>query len=100
MEKLSIIWTETTKNQLEKIYLYIAEASSIVQADNVFEKLVQSTASLIEHPQKYPADKYKTNNDGSYRAYELYHFRISYRITSDVIYIVRVRSTHQNPEEY
>lgn len=100
MEKVSVIWTETTKKQLEQIYLYIAEASSINQADNVFEKLVNSTSKLPEHPFKNPPDKYKIENDGSFRAYEIFHFRISYKISEKAIYIVRVRSTHQNPEGY
>lgn len=52
MEEIPIIWTKTTKKQLEQIYLYIAEVSSIAQADNVFEKLVNSTSKLREQPQK------------------------------------------------
>lgn len=99
MEEVTVIWTETAKKQLQDIYLYIAE-DSILQADRVFEKLVNSTSKLTIHPKKHPQDKYKTDNDGSYRAYELYHYRISYRITPTVIYIVRIRSTHKNPEEY
>lgn len=100
MEEIPIIWTETTKKQLEQIYLYIAEASSITQADNVFENLVNSTSKLPEQPQKNPPDKYKIDNDSSYRAYEIYHFRISYKITEEAIYIVRIRSTRQNPKGY
>src|SRR5690349_16753921 len=100
MEEIPVIWTETTKKQLEQIYLYIAEASSINQADNVFEKLINSTSQLPEHPLKNPPDKYKIDNEGIYRAYEVFHFRISYKITEEAIYIVRIRSTHQNPEGY
>src|SRR5690606_37198194 len=99
MEKIAVIWTETTKKQLQEIYLYIAE-ESIVQADRVFNKLVKSTAGLPKHPKKHPLDKYKTDNDGYYRAYELFHYRVSYRTTDTAIYIVRIRSTHKNPEEY
>jgi len=99
MEEISVIWTETSKKHLQEIYLYIAE-ESIIQADKVFSKLVKSTFSLSEHPFKYPQDKYKLNNDGDYRAYEIYHFRITYRIAKSVVYIVRIRSTYQNPEEF
>ena len=99
MEKVPVIWSENTKNQLQEIYLYIAE-ESLLQADRIFKKLTESTSSLPEHPHKYPLDKYKTNNNGNYRAYEIYHYRISYKITETAIYIVRIRSTHQNPEQY
>jgi len=99
MEKIPVIWPEKTIHQLHEIYLYIAE-DSILQADRIFNKLVESTSLLPEHPHKYPPDKYKMNNSGNYRAYELYHYRISYKITQNAIYIVRIRSTYQNPEEY
>lgn len=99
MEEIAVIWTETTKKQLQEIYLYIAE-ESILQADRIFNKLVESTTVLPKHPKKHPLDKYKTDNNGNYRAYELFHYRISYRIADTAIYIVRIRSTHKNPEEY
>jgi len=31
----------------------------------------------------FPPDKFKKNNDGTWRAFEKYHYRISYRITAD-----------------
>lgn len=99
MEKIPVIWTENSKIQLQKIYFNIA-MDSIFQADRVFEKLIESTADLSEYPLKYPPDKYKTDNEGNYRAYELYHFRISYKITDEAIYVVRIRSTYQNPKDY
>lgn len=99
MEEIPVIWTETAQQQLREIYLYIAE-ESIIQADKIFERLVKFTARLAVQPYKFPTDKYKTNNNGDYRAYELYHYRVSYKITKTAIYIVRLRSTHQNPLEY
>lgn len=99
MEKVPVIWTEKTKEQLQEIYLNIAE-DSILQADRIFGKLTESTSLLPGHPLRYPPDKYKTDNDGDYRAYEIFHYRISYKITEVAIYIVRIRSTYQNPKQY
>jgi len=62
-----------SQKPIHEIYLYIAQ-DSLLQADRIFEKLVESTAVLPEYPYKYPPDKYKMDNDGNYRAYELYHF--------------------------
>lgn len=45
-------------------------------------------------------DKYKLDNGEEYRAYELYHYRISYKITDTFIYILRIRSTYRNPKKY
>lgn len=99
MEARTIIWTERAKAQLEDIYKYIAE-TSILEADKVFDKIVDSTDVLPEQPERYPPDKFKNNNKDNYRAYEIFRYRISYRITQKYIYIVRVRSTDQNPKPY
>jgi len=99
MEEIAVIWTETARRQLQDIYKYIAE-DSLVQADKVFEKIVSSTSKLALQPNRFPPDKYKTGNAGDFRAYEIFHYRISYKITAGRVYIVRVRSTHQNPELY
>lgn len=54
----------------------------------------------MEYPQKYNPDKYKTKNDGSFRAFEMYHYRISYRYKGSEIRIVRIRHTKMNPLTY
>ena len=48
----------------------------------------------------YPPDKYRKNNDGSFRAYELHRYRIAYRVTEKEIIIVRVRHTGMEPKQY
>jgi plasmid stabilization system protein ParE len=48
----------------------------------------------------YPADKYRKNNDGSFSANELHHYRIAYRFTEKEIIIVRVRHTSMEPKQY
>jgi addiction module RelE/StbE family toxin len=99
MEEVAVIWTETAQQQLQEIYHFIAE-ESVIQADNVFERIVSATAQLQEQPHKFPPDKYKTGNTGDYRAFEVFHYRVSYKISPEIIYIIRVRSTYQNPETY
>lgn len=99
MEEDLVIWTESAKEQLEEIYRYIAE-DSILQADITFDKIISAATILSQQPYKFPPDKYKIDNDNSYRAFEIYRYRISYKITSDVIYIIRIRSTYQNPVNY
>ena len=99
MEKRTVIWTVRAAKQLEGVYKHIAK-DSILQADNVFDKIKSSADDVPNNPEKYPPDKYKINNKGNYRAYEIYRYRISYRITKKDIYIVRLRGTDQNPREY
>ncbi|MBK8607580.1 MAG: type II toxin-antitoxin system RelE/ParE family toxin [Chitinophagaceae bacterium] len=48
----------------------------------------------------FAPDKFKENNDGSYRAFEKHHYRISYRFDNRVIRILRVRHTSREPILY
>ncbi|MBS1566856.1 MAG: type II toxin-antitoxin system RelE/ParE family toxin, partial [Bacteroidetes bacterium] len=45
-------------------------------------------------------DKYKTNNDGSYRAFEKHRYRIVYRFGNNIIRVLRVRHTSREPLNY
>ncbi|WP_119080756.1 type II toxin-antitoxin system RelE/ParE family toxin [Chitinophaga alhagiae] len=56
--------------------------------------------SLLTHPEQCAPDKYKLNNDGSFRAFELHRLRVSYRYTGREIRIVRVRHTRMNPKNH
>jgi len=62
--------------------------------------LIDLTIDLPQNPEKYPLDKFKTNNDGTWRAFGKYHYRISYRILENQIRIVRVRHTSKSPLTY
>ncbi|MEI9944931.1 MAG: type II toxin-antitoxin system RelE/ParE family toxin [Chitinophagaceae bacterium] len=55
---------------------------------------------LPKHPERHAPDKYKLKNDGSFRAFELHHYRISYKYSKKEIRILRVRHTKMNPENY
>jgi plasmid stabilization system protein ParE len=59
-----------------------------------------STQKLVANPEMNAADKYRKNNDRSFRAYELHHFRIAYKVTEKEIIIVRVRHTSMEPKQY
>jgi hypothetical protein len=51
---------------------------------------------LPEQLEIHPPDKYRKNNDGSFRAYEIYR----YRITDKEIIVVCIRDTSMEPGEY
>jgi len=41
------------------------------------KKYLQKIESLTNNPEIHSPDKYKQNNDGSYRAFELHRYRIA-----------------------
>lgn len=94
-----IIWPETVQKQFQQAFEYISN-NSPQNANKVKKAVLDSTRELNRNTERYPPDKYKKDNDGTFRAYELYGFRISYRITENDIIIVRFRHTKMKPQFY
>lgn len=94
-----VVWSKQAQEELKKIFETIS-LDSLQNAEKVRDTVIDLTIALPLHPEKFPLDKYKTNNDGSWRAFEKYHLRVSYRITPDEIRVVRLRHTKRNPKTY
>ena len=96
-----IIWSKDALDQLEDIHFYIFfESKSLTIADKVVNTIFDSTEILKTQPEIYKLDKQKTNNDGSFRVYALYDYALSYQITEENIYILRVRHNAQQQKKY
>ncbi|MDQ2864181.1 MAG: type II toxin-antitoxin system RelE/ParE family toxin, partial [Bacteroidota bacterium] len=80
-------------------YNYIIK-DSFQNGQIVRDEILALTINLVNHPEKYPLDRFKKNNDGSFRAFEIHHYRISYRILKSQIIIVRLRHTSMSPLLY
>ena len=99
-KKRTVIWDNEAKVYLKKAIAYIKKESP-QNAEKVKKDIIASTQKLADEPERlYAPDKYRTNNDGSYRAYELHRFRISYFIGVETIRIVRVRHASMQPKQY
>ena len=97
MKKLT--WTRKASSQLEKIYLHI-ENDSPQNAESVVLTILNKLDDIVGNEEKDPIDKYRKNNKGDFRAFELFRIRISYQILQDEILIVRIRSASQKPLNY
>lgn len=96
-----IIWSSDALNQLEDIHFYIFfESKSLKIADKVVNTIFESTEILKTQPEIYKLDKQKTNNDGSFRVYSVYDYAVSYQITEENIFILRVRHNAQKPKKH
>lgn len=99
MEK-EVIWSKTAQNQLEKIYFYLFKETKSKNIPNkVTDTIYNSVTILSTNWEIYELDEMKISNDGNYRAYEIYSYRISYKITETEIYILRIRHTSRNPKK-
>jgi plasmid stabilization system protein ParE len=72
----------------------------LAAAEKVKRGILLKIDSLLKHPEKFNPDKYKLNNDGSFRVFELYHYRVSYRFIATEIKIIRLRHAKMNPLKY
>ena len=97
--KLKVVIDNEAKSSLRQIYAYI-QKDSIQNAEKIREKIVSSIHSLIKNPEQHSPDKYRKCNDGSYRAYEIYKYRITYHVGITEIRVIRIRHTKMNPLEY
>lgn len=96
-----IIWSSDALGQLEDIHFYIFfESKSITIADKVVNTIFESTEILKTQPEIYKLDKQKTSNDGTFRVYAVYDYAISYQVTEDIIYILRVRHNAQKQKKH
>lgn len=96
-----IVWSRTSIKQLEKIHEFVyKETHSLIISDNLVNGILDATMVLINQPDLYPIDKYRIQNNGSYRAFEVFNYRIAYREFKHTIRILQVRHTSRKPLNY
>jgi plasmid stabilization system protein ParE len=99
IKELKLVWTKHSQLQLKAAHKYISEDSP-KNALKVITGIIFATTKATKNPEFYNPDKYKINNDGSYRAFEIYHYRISYRFSNKTVRVLRVRHTKMLPKTY
>lgn len=94
-----VLWSTRAEKQFKELYDYIKK-DSVNNAAKVRADIIALTHKIALHPEIYPLDKYRKNNNGSFRASELHSYRIAYRITAKSIIIIRIRHTKRQPKMY
>lgn len=98
-EQYQIVWTKLSQQQIKAAYNYIRKDSP-QDAAKVVVDILTALDKAITNPEFYSPDKYKTDNDGSYRAFEKHRYRIVYRFSKNIIRVLRVRHTKMEPKQY
>ena len=97
--RLKVVIDNVAKIQLRSAYNYIKNDSA-QNAEKIKSEILTSIRELVKNPKLHSPDKYRIDNDGSYRAYEIYKYRITYHISDEQIIVIRVRHTKMNPLKY
>ena len=69
----NVVWTRLAQH-MQHIFNYINEASP-QNALKVLEDIILAVNKATSNPEVYNPDKYKYNNDETYRAFEKHHYR-------------------------
>ena len=72
---LIIRWNRHAIKQLDYAIAYI-QNSSPINAEKFKRDVLQKIDDLQKYPEKYSPDKFKVDNDGSFKAFELHSYRI------------------------
>jgi plasmid stabilization system protein ParE len=99
MKKRKILWDKQALHYFRDAIRYIRKDSP-QNADKVKNEVLEKINELSTLPEIHNPDKYKIDNDGSYRAFELHRLRVSYLTKEDEIIIARVRNTRRTPLDY
>ena len=97
--ELKITWDTLAITQFLNAMAYI-ENDSPSNAEKVKRQILLKIDALLKHPEIHRLDKYRLNNDGTFRAFELHRYRVTYCIMRDEIRIVRIRHTKMSPLFY
>jgi len=97
--KIKIEWSNDATNYFYELLEYLEEESE--QALSIVgNAILDEIESLVTHPAKHPLDRFKKNNNGTFRACVVFSYRISYLIDNNIVYILRIRHTSREPLEY
>jgi plasmid stabilization system protein ParE len=99
MKKRIVRWDKPEMIYFKDAIRYIRKDSD-QNADRVKHEILLKIEDLSIRPHIHPPDKYKQNNSGAYRAFELHRYRIAYLVKEEEVIIVRVRHSSQEPKEY
>ena len=97
-KKLTIRWDIRAKDNLDKIYDYIAE-DSIPEARHVKRELIKLARSLDDFPEKYSKEDVLIDDPQNFRSVSKWSYKIIYEVTPEYIIIADIFHASQHPSK-
>ena len=98
-KKINIVWSRDASLHFNELLEYLYKESETA-ASIVGNAILDEIEKLKTYPTAHPFDRFKKRNDGNFRAYIVFSYRISYYIDDSTIYILRIRHTSREPLEH
>ncbi len=95
----SIKWDDEALEYFQRALKWIANESQL-QAENVENGILEKIEIIAIHPERFPPDKFKKNNQGKHRAFETHSYRVAFTYTDEEVQILRIRHVKQEPKNY
>lgn len=93
----SVVWRKKANETFEKFIKRI-HLDSWSRGEQIRVEVLEMIGKLSKEPGHHPLDRFKLDNDGSFRAFEHKSLRISYRVTGSQIQILMARHTKMKPK--
>jgi len=95
----TIVWSKNAAGQYYEILEFL-EKKAPEALPIVGNALLNTIDDLTAQYNNHPSDRFKKNNDGTYKAAVVYSYRISYQVTDSTVNILRIRHTSREPLNY
>jgi plasmid stabilization system protein ParE len=97
---MTIKWNKLAVKNLLSAIEFIEELGYLEYAQKLESEILSRISELPKNYAQYPKDRFKSNNDGTYYAFIMDHYRISFRVIEEEIRIIRIRHTSRKPKYY
>ena len=94
---MEVKWNKLAVKQLIDAIEYLEDNKLFAYAEKIEVEILTKIRSLPKTSQIYQPDRLKKNNDGSFHAFEVDRYRISYRKLPKEIRILRIRHSSRRP---
>ena len=94
---MEIKWNKLAVKQLMEAINYLQENEQFTYAEKIEKAILTAIRYLPQQSAIYQPDRLKKKNDGSFYAFEVDRYRVSYRKLPKEIRILRLRHTSRRP---
>lgn len=95
-----IVWSKQAEEQFTEILLYFHFKDEDGYAFRLLEKITHTTGLLLTHPYLGFIDPWLISSSKRYRSLIEGHYKITYYIENDRIWIAAIFDTRQSPEKW